>query len=463
MTRRTGAAFTLIELLVVIAIIAVLAGMLLPVLGSAREKSRRAGCMNNLRQMGIMLESYLSDYGGNYPCFPAQGRAPQPVRETEYQWQMQDETAPGKSVYATMWAQNIDYGYNQYNYHPRMIAAGARTDGSTPTAGRQNVCPYGLGYLLWGTYMPDVRTLFCPTTAGGNVSPATAWYGPGPRMYGRPNYRLTHYQKTGGFDRKSVFFGDYSWWVIGAMHAASGGTYMDADSVGLDLVMGVGTWGVPANARAALCDYIYRGLPVVAMAGYYDMQGPGTDWPYFFTAGDSPDPAEHPNYPEYMPYTTPINVRYTRPLQRAVGGCAEFKTPKQLGERAIVSDSFGKNGMWVYDPNLKFPNDGLTCHREGYNVLYGDGSVRWYGDPELRIAWMDGSPNNAWWGLVANWSTALAAWCKTDVPNEQQELAGTFNSALGWGGISPDSPEYREDSMYAVFHWFDVAKGVDVW
>src|SRR6185436_12685643 len=84
-TAKEGSfGFTLIELLVTIAIIAILAALLLPALATARERSRRISCANNLRQLTLAVSEYSYDNNGVIPRSGIDAVRVEPAPEVTY-------------------------------------------------------------------------------------------------------------------------------------------------------------------------------------------------------------------------------------------------------------------------------------------------------------------------------------------------------------------------------------------
>jgi prepilin-type N-terminal cleavage/methylation domain-containing protein/prepilin-type processing-associated H-X9-DG protein len=81
-TRASALAFTLVELLVTIAIIAILAALLMPVLGRGKESGRVAFCQGNLHQIGLALQLYVDDNKNIMPTMTDYNLNIEPTNQT---------------------------------------------------------------------------------------------------------------------------------------------------------------------------------------------------------------------------------------------------------------------------------------------------------------------------------------------------------------------------------------------
>ena len=119
-----------------------------------------------------------------------------------------------------------------------------------------------------------------------------------------------------------------------------------------------------------------------------------------------------------------------------------------LGGRAIASDTFAKDtyhGDDVGNEAGPWPGMSQYVHRDGYNVLYGDGHAAWYGDPQGRLIW--------WEDEESGNGTAGTQYCGG--------LQWTGYDRFYWHvSNSAAENDYRLSNVRA-WHLFDTAAGID--
>jgi hypothetical protein len=156
-----------------------------------------------------------------------------------------------------------------------------------------------------------------------------------------------------------------------------------------------------------------------------------------------------------------VLLGYTKPSVLIEVGTPPFKTSRTLNGRAIVTDSFNRNAVnspGGGPPNLPLsdPGYGVYGHKDGYNVLYGDWSARWYGDPKQYFIWypdpdpygyllLGGLSDCICRNLITRWQFVLGTDPHEGYPGEY--------GALDW----PTNPAGQD-----AWHIFDVSNGIDV-
>jgi len=147
-------AFTLIELLVVISIIAILAAILFPVFGRARENARRSSCQSNLKQIGLGALQYMQD--NDEKIFSSFYGTAGNSNSSNYKWM--DAIFPYLKSEQIFTCPSDSASNRQYIFH-------AKSEANTGALAGKNYGSYGLN----GAYGFNTSDSFRPPRSGNGV------------------------------------------------------------------------------------------------------------------------------------------------------------------------------------------------------------------------------------------------------------------------------------------------------
>jgi len=370
-TRRSFVGFTLVELLVVIAVIAILVGLLLPAVQGIREAARATRCRGNVRQLATAMLTHEATFGH----FPSGGWGPNWLGIAE---RATGTPQPGSWAFALL--PHLDAT------HVRDLVAGS----TAVTAGEAYAALAGASLEVFQCAARRTARAY-PLAAGGGYRTAFS------SSLALPAGVLGDYAASGGSsatcppiavldiamryvsgDTKVTFChvppgnsGNYQTQTLSLEATEQGHADHDGDHIGPCFSCGNDMTGIAADPQSLAQGDAWRAIKpyarlVLPDGGIPDLQDGLVHRMSRVTADEVPDGLSN---------TYLLGEKYV--------AADRYETGSDAGDtKVLVAGYSSSNVRWAYDPPARDergtsrPNVFGSAHRGGWNVAFGDGSVR---------------------------------------------------------------------------------------